>query len=128
MKTPTEFGAKYDVSVDEKGHARLEKTSFDSYNESGVFVDAIERYKARIGHYPKRALADQIYRTSKNKHSFGAGLIMTKLEETSLTSIALSVLAANIFGAETDYFFVLYLDDQPDEYGRQYFIEFEDAA
>ena len=24
-KTPVEFGAKYDVSVDEKGHARLEK-------------------------------------------------------------------------------------------------------
>ena len=126
MKTPTEFGAKYDVSVDEKGHARLEKTSFDSYNESGVFVDAIERYKARTGHYPKRALADQIYRTSKNKHSFGAGLIMTKLEETSLTSIALSVLAA-IYSAQRQIIF-LYLDDQPDEYGRQYFIEFEDEA
>ena len=27
-KSPVEFGAKYDVSVDEKGHARLEKISF----------------------------------------------------------------------------------------------------
>ena len=28
-KSPVEFGAKYDVSIDEKGHARLEKLSFD---------------------------------------------------------------------------------------------------
>ena len=28
VKTPTEIGAKYDVSVDENGHARLEKYSW----------------------------------------------------------------------------------------------------
>jgi hypothetical protein len=66
-KAPVEFGAKYDVSVDEKGHARLEKVSFDPYNESGVFIDAVERYKKRKGHYPKRILVDQIYRTKKNR-------------------------------------------------------------
>ena len=174
-KAPVEFGAKYDVSVDEKGHARLEKVSFDPYNESGVFVDAVERYKKRKGCYPKRVLVDQIYRTRKNrayckehgidisgpklgrpskstkkedakreyqdntdrieverffsrdKHSFGAGLIMTKLEETSLTSIALSVLAANIFVADTSDFLVCYLDDQPDEYGNRYMMDFEPA-
>ena len=43
---------------------------------------------------------------SRDKHSFGAGLIMSKLEETSLTSIALSVLAANMFKADTGNFFV----------------------
>lgn len=43
-KAPVEFGAKYDVSVDEKGHARLEKLSFDAYNECTVFQDAVERY------------------------------------------------------------------------------------
>ena len=31
------------------------------------------------------------------KHSYGLGLIVTKLEETQLTSIALSVLTANLF-------------------------------
>lgn len=170
----TEFGAKYDVSIDEKGHARLEKISFSPYNESGVFMDAIERYKNRTGHYPKRALVDQIYRTTKNrayckehgiemsgpklgrppkggrktskeeyqdntdrieverffsrdKHSFGAGLIMSKLEETSLTSIALSVLAANMFKADTGNFFVLYFCDMPEEYGKQYYFELEAA-
>lgn len=35
-RTPVEFGAKYDVSIDEKGHARLEKVSFDvTFREDG---------------------------------------------------------------------------------------------
>ena len=32
-KQPTEFGVKLDLSVDEFGMARLEKQSFDAYNE-----------------------------------------------------------------------------------------------
>ena len=66
-KNPTEFGAKYDVSIDEKGHARLEKIQFDPYNESSVFQKAVEAYYQRTGHYPARALVDQIYRTRKNR-------------------------------------------------------------
>ena len=175
VKSPTEFGAKYDVSLDEKGHARLEKISFDAYNEGSELQDAIERYKERTGRYPARVLVDKIYRTrgnldyckqhgieisgpklgrpkkngkktskaeyqdntdrieverffSRDKHSFGAGLIMTKLDTTTLTSIALSVLAANIFRADLGSFFVLYLVDSPDDYGKSYMIEFEDAA
>ena len=174
-KTPTEFGAKYDVSIDEKGHARLEKISFEPYNEGCELQDAIERYKERTGKYPGRVLVDQIYRTrdnrayckergiemsgpklgrpgkesrksskkeyqdntdrieverffSRDKRSFGAGLIMTKLDSTTLASIALSVLAANIFKADMGNFFVLYLCEASDEHGGQYFIEFEDAA
>ena len=68
-KSPVEFGAKYDVSIDEKGHARLEKLSFDAYNENTIFVDAMNRYKERTGHYPKRVLVDQIYRTRDNRIS-----------------------------------------------------------
>lgn len=174
-KASTEFGAKYDVSIDEKGHARLEKISFDPYNEGCELQDAIERYKERTGNYPGRVLVDQIYRTrdnrmyckergiemsgpklgrpskeskksskaeyqdntdrieverffSRDKHSFGAGLIMTKLDTTTLTSIALSVLATNMFKADTGSFFVLYLREAADEHGGQYFIEFEAAA
>ena len=66
-KTPTEFGAKYDVSIDEKGHARLEKISFEPYNEGCELQDAIERYKERTGKYPGRVLVDQIYRTRDNR-------------------------------------------------------------
>lgn len=66
-KAPVEFGAKYDVSVDEKGHARLEKISFDAYNECGVLQDAVERYRERNGHYPRKVLVDRIYRTKDNR-------------------------------------------------------------
>ena len=44
VKAPTEFGGKYDVSIDENGFARLEKLSFDQYNESTILTDALERY------------------------------------------------------------------------------------
>ncbi len=65
---------------------------------------------------------------SRDKYSFGAGLIMTKLDSTTLTSIALSVLAANIFKADMGNFFVLYLREALDGHIGQYFIEFEATA
>lgn len=149
VKAPVEFGAKLDVSIDEEGYGRLEKVSFDAYNESGCLIESIERYKTRTGHYPERVLADQIYRTrdnrdyckkhgirlsgpklgrpspnakidkkqeykaqmrldntdrieverffSRSKRCYGMGCIVTKLEETQLTSIALSVFVSNLF-------------------------------
>ena len=63
---PVEFGAKLDLSIDENGMARLEKLSFDAYNESDVLIGAIERYRERTGHYPERVLADKIYRNRTN--------------------------------------------------------------
>ena len=66
-KTPVEFGAKLDMSIDESGFARLERLSFDAYNEADVLVAVIERYHARTGHYPERVLVDQIYRNRKNR-------------------------------------------------------------
>lgn len=173
-KASVEFGAKYDVSIDEKGHARLEKLSFDPYNESTVFIDAMERYKKRTGHYPKRVLVDQIYRTRENrkfcknnhitmsgpklgrpskdkrggkeeyqdnvdrieverffsagKRCNGAGLIMTKLEETTLSSIALSVLVTNLFAVDLDGLFLLYFSDDISEGKREHYIIIDDAV
>ena len=66
-KTPTEFGTKLDLSVDENGMARIEKQSFDAYNEKEVLIGAVEQYKARTGHYPERVLVDKIYRTKENR-------------------------------------------------------------
>ena len=66
-KSPTEFGAKLDLSVDENGMSRIEKLSFDAYNECTVLQSAIENYRKRTGHYPERVLADTIYRNAKNK-------------------------------------------------------------
>ena len=141
---PVEFGAKLDMSIDEKGIARLEKLSFDAYNEEDVLVSAIENYRKRTGHYPERVLVDQIYRNQKNrayckskkirisgkalgrpkknptpeekkiahqdntdrievergfslaKRCFGMGLITTKLDITTRSSIALSIIAMNL--------------------------------
>ena len=61
-----EFGAKLDVSIDRNGMAGLEKLSFDAYNESVVLIGAIERYHEWTGHYPKRVLANKIYRNREN--------------------------------------------------------------
>ena len=144
IKAPVEFGAKLDMSIDERGIARLEKLSFDPYNEQDVLITAIENYRKRTGHYPERVLVDQIYRNQKNKaycknkkirisgkalgrpkknptpeekkiehqdntdrievergfslakRCFGMGLITTKLDITTRSSIALSILAMNI--------------------------------
>lgn len=142
-KAPTEFGVKFDMSIDEHGMARIEKQSFDAYNESEVLIDAIERYEKRTGCYPKRVLADKIYRNRNNlnyckekgirlsgpalgrpkqdptedrkiqyqdavdrlevergfslaKRCYGLGLIRTKLETTTRSSISLSILAMNV--------------------------------
>ena len=143
-KAPVEFGAKLDMSIDEKGFARLEKLSFDAYNEQDVLVTAIENYRKRTGHYLERVLVDQIYRNQKNraycknkkirisgkalgrpkkkpspeekktahqdntdrievergfslaKRCFGMGLITTKLDITTRSSIALSILVMNL--------------------------------
>ena len=65
-RSPVEFGAKLDLSVDETGMCRLEKLSFDAYNESAVLKTAIDNYKQRTGHYPERVLVDQIYRNREN--------------------------------------------------------------
>ena len=155
-KAPVEFGAKLDMSIDEKGFARLEKLSFDAYNEQDVLITAIENYCKRTGHYPERVLVDQIYRNQKNrayckskkirisgkalgrpkknptpeekktahqdntdrievergfslaKRCFGMGLITTKLDITTRSSIALSILAMNISNLARALLFVVF--------------------
>ena len=50
---------------------RVHQISFydfnQSYNESSIFKDVIEKYRERTGHYPERVLLDQIYRTRENR-------------------------------------------------------------
>ena len=62
---PVEFGAKLDISVVD-GWTRLEFCSFDAYSEAGNLQEIAERFRAREGHYPKRILADKIYRNRDN--------------------------------------------------------------
>lgn len=65
IKAPVEFGVKLDISVQD-GFTRLEKQSFDAYNEATTLKDIVERYKDRSGRYPERVLADKIYRNRDN--------------------------------------------------------------
>ena len=155
-KAPVEFGAKFDLSLDENGFGRIEKISYEAYNESTVLEEAIERFKERTGRYPERVLVDQIYRTRENrgfckfhgirlsgsklgrpsatkqsaketkqeyqdntdrieversfslsKRCYGLGLIRTKLYDTTLTSITLSVFVTNLFKIQARILFVL---------------------
>ena len=148
-KTPTEFGAKLHLSIDETGFGRIEYLSFDAFNEEPMLIDALNAYKYRNGCYPERVLVDRIYHTRENirfckendirisgpkqgrpttddktlrkeerqatrdnadrieveryfstaKRRNGMGLINKKREDTSLSTIAMSVLVTNIFGS-----------------------------
>ena len=167
VKTPVEFGAKLDLSIDSDGYSRIEKISFEAYNESTCLMEAIENFKERTGYYPERVLADQIYRTRENrrfcsdhgirlsgpklgrpssnvktdkkqeyqdntdrieverafsldKRCYGMGLITTKLEETQMTSIALSVFVSNLFRMQRQILYAfLYLFLNYGRYGEQ---------
>lgn len=66
-KSPVEFGAKFDLGIGDNGLGRIEKISYDAYNENVVLKEAAERFWKRTGHYPERILADQIYRTRENR-------------------------------------------------------------
>lgn len=90
-KAPVEFGIKFDLSLDEHGYGRIERHSFEAYNEGSTLIDACEAYKARTGHYPERILADQIYRNRDNRkycRDHGIRLSGPKLGRPSLTETA----------------------------------------
>ena len=61
----TEFGAKIEMS-DVDGFLRIEKISWDAFNESTTLQESVENYRKAYGHYPKRVLADTIFRTREN--------------------------------------------------------------
>jgi hypothetical protein len=63
----TEFGSKLLVSVVD-GYVRIEKHSWDNFNESTIFKDAVERYKNRYGQYPASVHVDKIFLTKDNRN------------------------------------------------------------
>jgi len=62
----TEFGAKLSIRVHE-GYCEITKLSWDAYNESTELIEIAQTYYERYGKYPKRILADKIYRTRQNR-------------------------------------------------------------
>ena len=64
-KAKVEFGGKLNISV-VNGYVRIEKFSFDSFNEGKDLINCIEHYREIHGHYPERVLADGIFRNREN--------------------------------------------------------------
>lgn len=64
-RAQTEFGAKVAISMVD-GYAFIDHLSWDPFNESLGFKQAVEDYKKREGYYPEAILADKIYRTREN--------------------------------------------------------------
>jgi hypothetical protein len=60
-KAKTEFGAKLHISLVD-GYARIERLSFEAFNESEDFFRIVEGYRQRYGQYPARILVDRLYR------------------------------------------------------------------
>lgn len=61
----TEFGAKISLSMLD-GYCRVEKLSWDNFNEGVTLKEIVESYKCRYGYYPKSILADTLYRNREN--------------------------------------------------------------
>ena len=63
----TEFGSKLMVSVVD-GYTRIEKLSWDNYNESTLFIGSVEGYKKRYGYYPESVHVDKIFLSKENRN------------------------------------------------------------
>lgn len=66
IKTPTEFGAKFELLIDEHGYVHMPRISFDAFNESEKLQEALIQYRDCTGKWPNRVLVDQIYRAHAN--------------------------------------------------------------
>ena len=65
-KNKTEFGAKINAS-EVNGFCRIDKFSWDAYNESTDLKVQVENFKTVYGCYPKVLLGDRIYLTRENR-------------------------------------------------------------
>jgi len=62
----TEFGMKLSLSVVD-GWSRVEKMSWNSYNEGCDLITEVKRYRDREGYCPESVHVDKIYRTRANR-------------------------------------------------------------
>jgi len=62
----TEFGAKINISLD-NGLARIDRLSWDAFNEGCDLKTQVEAYKVIHGYYPELVQVDKIYATKENR-------------------------------------------------------------
>lgn len=65
-KGAVEFGAKINIS-EVNGFARLDKLSWEAYNEGGDIKLQVENYKQTYGRFPAWLLADGVYLNRENR-------------------------------------------------------------
>lgn len=65
-KSKVEFGAKINASL-VSGLNFLDDFSWDAFNEGTRLKDSVEKYKKRLGYYPKEVLVDKIYCNRENR-------------------------------------------------------------
>lgn len=65
-KNKVEFGSKINISL-VNGFARIDRLSWDAYNEGGDVKMQVENYRQIYGRYPKTFLGDQIYLNRENR-------------------------------------------------------------
>lgn len=65
-KSKVEFGSKIYISLVD-GITFLDDFSWDAFNEGTRLQNSVEKYKERLGCYPKEVLADKIYCNRENR-------------------------------------------------------------
>lgn len=66
VDTPVEFGPKFTVIL-QNGFAKIDRFSWDAYNESEDLIPAVEKYYKQKGYYPESVNADTIFGTQSNR-------------------------------------------------------------
>ena len=64
-KAAVEFGSKIAASL-VNGYLRIERLSWDNFQEGITLQESVESYRADTGVHPKRILADKVYRNRDN--------------------------------------------------------------
>ena len=63
----TEFGSKLMISVVD-GYTRIEKLSWDNFNEGPLLSESVEAFKKRYGNYPESVHVDKIFVSRDNRN------------------------------------------------------------
>ncbi len=62
-----EFGPKFTVDL-QRGFSKIDRFSWDAYNESEDLIPAVENYYKKNGYYPESVNADTIFGTQANRN------------------------------------------------------------
>ena len=121
-KAPVEFGAKFDLSIDDSGLGRIDQIYRTRDNRNFCKLHGIRLSGPKLGRpsltkqsskekkqeYQDNTDRIEVERSfSLSKRCYGMDLIRTKLYDTTFTSIALSVFVTNLFKIQSRILFAL---------------------